>query len=50
MNITELFEALGSIVLSNGLLEAAVAVIVCIPILIVLAKIFGRPFKNEGHS
>ena len=42
INNSDLLAALGGIVKSNGLLEAAVAVIVCVPILLVLRKIFDK--------
>ena len=49
MSDGDLLKALGEIVVSNGLLEAAVAILVCIPVLIVIRRAFDnrdRPLEQ----
>lgn len=43
----DLFDALSNIAISNGLLEAAVAVIVCIPIVIFFRRVFSETNEIE---
>ena len=45
MSNSELLKALGEIVISNGVLEAILAMIICIPVLIILKRTFG--FNRE---
>ena len=49
MSDFELLTTLGGIVVSNGLFEAIVAVIVCVPVLIIFMKLFTAPDEEDAE-